>query len=281
MFTATIGIHLGSTRTGLVLSAQLKDTAGANVGTAVTAGFVELGGGDYQWTYASFPDGFRGSAVFTAGAVHQATASINPEDFATAITSAEMAQIRYRLGMDGTQTAPATSTGTLPAIKAKTDLIGAVTGAAGAPAQIIIGDALEARQFSYRAITFSLVGLPSTDWLSYVFTVKADADKDADADALLYVRETNPGDAGDGLRILNRGEVPSASNALASLTVTATTPDTTLDLVLKADAMGLPPSPSGKPYKWELARWTTAKGKEVCGGGDFAVLRSVRRSTAA
>lgn len=276
MYTATIGIVLGASRTGLTLSAQLKDTAGTNVGGAVSAGFVELGGGNYQWTYASFPDGFRGSVVFSAASVVQAAAAVNPEDYATGMSATDLAQLRFRLSLDGTQATPATSAGTILAIKAKTDLIGAVSGTAGADPQVVIGDALTAQQFAYRAVSFGFIGLPSTDWLAFAFTVKADSDLDTDAEALLGVLVRNPGNVADGLLVHNRGA--AADKTWASLAVTATTPNTTLDLVLKPDAMALAPSPSGKPYRWEVARWTTSRGKEIVGGGDFTVNRSVRRA---
>lgn len=79
-YTLIVGLALGSSQTGLTLSAQLKDTAGSNVGSAVTSGFVELGVGNYSWTYAAFPDNFRGVVVFTASAVVKACAAINPEE---------------------------------------------------------------------------------------------------------------------------------------------------------------------------------------------------------
>jgi len=65
---------------GLTLSAQLVNTTGANVGSAVTTGFVDLGGGMYLWHYAAFPDGHRGAVKFSSGGVLKAIAPINPEE---------------------------------------------------------------------------------------------------------------------------------------------------------------------------------------------------------
>jgi hypothetical protein len=79
-YTLTIGLALGSSQTGLTLTAQLVDTTGANVGSAVTTGFVELGVGNYTWTYASFPDDFRGAIKFSSGATLKAIAAVNPQE---------------------------------------------------------------------------------------------------------------------------------------------------------------------------------------------------------
>jgi hypothetical protein len=65
---------------GLILSAQLVNTTGVNVGSAVTTGFVDFGSGYYLWHYAAFPDGHRGAVKFSAGGVLRAIAAINPEE---------------------------------------------------------------------------------------------------------------------------------------------------------------------------------------------------------
>ena len=80
-YTLTTAIPLG--QTGLTLSAQLYNTDGTTNGAAVTTGFVErpTGSGNYFWTYAGFPDGFRGGVVFTStGGVFQASFGVNPEE---------------------------------------------------------------------------------------------------------------------------------------------------------------------------------------------------------
>lgn len=65
-FTDSGLVIAGDSYTSETWSAQLLDTAGSNVGSAVTTGFVHLGTGNYSWVYASFPDGFRGTVRFTS-----------------------------------------------------------------------------------------------------------------------------------------------------------------------------------------------------------------------
>lgn len=82
-YTIAISVSLGSSKAGLSLSSQLFDTNGTDVGDLVTTGFAEIGQGNYIWTYAQFPDGFRGGVKFYNSAnpgVVLAATSINPED---------------------------------------------------------------------------------------------------------------------------------------------------------------------------------------------------------
>jgi len=65
---------------GLTFSAQLVNSTGVNVGSAVTTGFVDFGLGYYLWHYESFPDGHRGAVKFSAGGVLKAVKEINPEE---------------------------------------------------------------------------------------------------------------------------------------------------------------------------------------------------------
>jgi hypothetical protein len=85
-YTNSISLALGSSKAGLSLRAQLFDTAGANVGSAVSSGFVEIGQGNYIWTYSSFPDAFRGGVKFydvAVPAIVLAATAINPEEIET------------------------------------------------------------------------------------------------------------------------------------------------------------------------------------------------------
>lgn len=76
----TLDTALALDTAGLTLSAQLVDTAGANVGSAVSTGFSDLGLGFYLWHYTGFPDGFRGAVKFSAAGAVKAVAAINPEE---------------------------------------------------------------------------------------------------------------------------------------------------------------------------------------------------------
>lgn len=82
VYTLDIPIALGSSQTGLTLEAQLVNTSGADVGSAVTTGFTEIGLGNYLWHYASFPDGHRGGVKFrlSGGGTLKAFTAINPEE---------------------------------------------------------------------------------------------------------------------------------------------------------------------------------------------------------
>ena len=81
-YTLSFSLDLGASKAGLVLKAQLVDTAGANVGAAITTGFVEIGNGSYLWTCAAIPDGHRGGVKFLKNADSSllAFAAVNPEE---------------------------------------------------------------------------------------------------------------------------------------------------------------------------------------------------------
>lgn len=82
-YTLDVALALGAGNTGLSLEMQLKDTAGSNVGSAVTSGFVEFGAtGNYLFHYAAWPDSHRGAAVFqiASGGAVKAAVAINPEE---------------------------------------------------------------------------------------------------------------------------------------------------------------------------------------------------------
>src|SRR5690348_16306341 len=80
-YQVTIGLSLGTSKTGLTLEAQPVSTAGASVGSALTTGFVEYGGGQYSWT-GSLPDGHTGGVKFqlSGGGAFQAFAAVNPQE---------------------------------------------------------------------------------------------------------------------------------------------------------------------------------------------------------
>ncbi len=79
-YPLTIALPVGET--GLTLSAQLYNSDGTTNGSPVTTGFVErpTGSGNYFWTYAVFPDGFRGGVAITAAGVFKMSFAMNPEE---------------------------------------------------------------------------------------------------------------------------------------------------------------------------------------------------------
>ena len=82
-YTLSISISIGSSRSGLSLSAQLFNYNGDNIGDSIVSGFVEIGRGNYLWTYDGFPDNFRGGVKFYNQAdplVVLAITAINPEE---------------------------------------------------------------------------------------------------------------------------------------------------------------------------------------------------------
>jgi hypothetical protein len=62
-------VKLGTTNTGLTLTAKLYDTGNSLIAT-VTSGFTELGDGEYTWYYTSMPDNFVGTIRFYNGATY-------------------------------------------------------------------------------------------------------------------------------------------------------------------------------------------------------------------
>jgi hypothetical protein len=95
-YTLSIGVSLGSSKAGLTLRAKLLDTNG-NAGSEISSGFVEIGSGNYLWTYDGFPDGFRGGVKFYASGAEGtvlAFCALNPQEVeAAAIDPDDIAAI--------------------------------------------------------------------------------------------------------------------------------------------------------------------------------------------
>jgi hypothetical protein len=112
-YTLSIPILLGTAQIGLTLKAQLVDMSGANVGAAITTGFVEIGLGNYLLTTA-IPDGHRGGMkILKSDNTLMAFGAINPEEGENSDTKTST-----RVATSG-YTAPDNSG--ISAIKAKTD----------------------------------------------------------------------------------------------------------------------------------------------------------------
>jgi hypothetical protein len=117
-YTLDFAIPLGAGKAGLTdLRAQLYDSAGSNVGSAVSTGFFAVGDAGYHWS-GSIPDSHRGGVKFysnAASSVILAFAALNPEEAeytdaktseagGTDWTSDEREQIRDALGVTGDKT---------------------------------------------------------------------------------------------------------------------------------------------------------------------------------
>jgi len=76
-YTRTFDIRLGPMMTGQTLTAQLIDAAGEETGDPITDGFVEVGGGFYQFA-TEFDDEAQGSVKFLIGAAVVDVQAINP-----------------------------------------------------------------------------------------------------------------------------------------------------------------------------------------------------------
>ena len=82
-YTLDFAISLGSSKTGLTLNAQIVDTSGGDIGSAITTGFTEVGTGTYLLHCATIPDAHRGGIKFYESGVPAtilALGSINPEE---------------------------------------------------------------------------------------------------------------------------------------------------------------------------------------------------------
>jgi hypothetical protein len=84
-YALDINLALGIGQVGIAdLRAQLVDTAGVDVGTEVSAGFTEIGNGNYLFHYASWPNSHRGGVKFYSDAAGPsdplAFVAINPQE---------------------------------------------------------------------------------------------------------------------------------------------------------------------------------------------------------
>lgn len=175
-----ISLALGSSKSGIaVLRAQLVDSAGANVGSAIDTGFTEIGAGNYLWNYAAFPDAFRGGVKFYSALVPAtmlAFCAVNPQEgeYVDAAISSRLAGTAY--------TAPDNTS--ISAIKAKTDLLTTAT-----PTVISAVDGSEITLYRGTTWSINLIVGDVTGNSKIWFTVKDDLNK-SDTDSYLQVEKT-------------------------------------------------------------------------------------------
>lgn len=84
MYTLTYSLQLGPAHAATNdLRAQLMSVSGANVGSAISTGFINIGSGFHMWTYANMLDSHRGGVKFYSNAaptVVLAFLSVNPQE---------------------------------------------------------------------------------------------------------------------------------------------------------------------------------------------------------
>ena len=244
-YTITLDVIAGTSRTGLTdLRAQLVNSAGSNAGSAVSTGFTELGGGNYQWTYASMPDAFRGSVKFYSNADTSdilGTVAINPgSEFIDMKLSALPALIWSYVRRTLT----------------------AVTGNGGNPSNA------EIKIFANTTAEIDLTGLSiSASWAKLYFAVKTKPEVDDGSEVLLIV-ETNPGAGTDGLLIVN-GTTGTAEQA----TMTVDQAAGTIAIVIEDDTMT---EIAPRRYCYDLKQLVAGRTK-IIASGDVIVQRPVNR----
>ena len=121
-YTLSFSLALGSSQTGLTLKAQLVDTAGADVGSEITTGFVEAGAGNYLFTSSAIPAGHRGGVKFYTGTLPtglKAFAAINPEE-----TEAADALLDHAAGVETGRTLRQALRIILAALAGKASIVG-------------------------------------------------------------------------------------------------------------------------------------------------------------
>lgn len=194
----TFDIHLGPIYAGLTLAAQLIDTAGDAVGSEVTTGFVEIGGGDYMWS-ATIPDDHQGGVLIYEDGTPEsvlASASINPAP-ASGLTAQETANAVHNLAPEDSPAAGS--------IGDKLNHIKAITDALDVTAVTQVVASLAGHLTITVGLTFDegVTGLTiPADWVTALWTLKNNA-RDADTAALVQLRATNPAAGTDGLQRLN------------------------------------------------------------------------------
>lgn len=80
-YQMSISLDLGKRYIGLTnLSATLVDINGTDLTVPINLGFVEIGNGNYLWTYSAYPQNFRGGIKFKSGTELIGFIAVNPEE---------------------------------------------------------------------------------------------------------------------------------------------------------------------------------------------------------
>jgi hypothetical protein len=223
----SIVIALGANHAGLSdLRAQLIDTSGANVGSAVSTGFVVLGdaaNGNYGWT-GNVADNFQGFVNVYSLADPTIAACVVVNQITT-ISDADMTTIAER-AWDNAYAPVRTLTQSAAAVAATV---------AGSDITILRGD----------TTTIALTGLGSlTNRTEIWFTTKNDLSLD-DTTAVVQVSETG------GLLYLNGASATTSTDA--SLTVSDANAGN-LTIVLKASATKRLLAPNTMKYDVQIRK---------------------------
>ncbi len=283
-YTLDVNLVLGAVNTGLTLEAQLVNSAGAAVGSAVTTGFTEIGGGNYLWHYTAWPDGHRGGVIFqvSPGGALKAFCSINPEE----VENADAKTSAVPTGVWAVGSRSLTTFGTLVADiwayssrtltdygSLATTIVAAVWSygsrtltqaiAAVTPPPVLTGDIITVSRGDTLNLPF--VGLGDvSDRTELWFTVKINRNK-TDAQATLQLTES------DGLIRVN-GETATASDG--SITVDD---DVAGDVTVLVDETVMVDLPVGTSYYYDVQK-RTATGVRTLTSGQFIVIPDVTRA---
>lgn len=223
-YEATFSMSLGTSNTGIAdLRAQLIDDSGANVGSAISTGFVEIDNGFYQWNYTSIPDGHRGGVRFYSAASSGVTlsfGSINPEELEN--TDSKTSQIWHTL------TSGLTTAGS--AGKLLVDKLNLITSPISQTA-IGTADLTITRAVTLDGVDITGIIVP-VGWLKCYFTVKANVQDDLDEQSIIQIVVSSTPAGTDGLLYLN-----GATGTLADGTLAVGASDVTVTLEDDATAL--------------------------------------------
>jgi len=235
-YTLDFSINLGAAGAGLTdLRAQLVNTSGANVGSAVSTGFTEIGtaSGFYLWHYTAMPDAHRGGVKFysnAASSVVLAFMAINPEEAEYIIS-------------------PVTLVANIWSYITRT-----LTTSASSGSEPLDGSDLNITIAATYGTEISGLSI-SASWTKIYLTIKADK-TDADADAIIQIVVSNPPAGGDGLIRLKNGTVTAGNGSL-----TVTQASGTIAPLIADDATAS--LEENVPYYYDFKQLTSGDGKSA------------------